>query len=108
MHSDNIDLHFKLAKIFDVSKTRDFHIATFCLKYFNNLLPSSFGNQFTLNQDLHTYGTRNSCDIVHETPSIKRGYFLIRFFAPAIWNLIPLEIRNSNNIITFKRAVKGH
>ena len=93
-HSDNINLHFKLTKIFDVSKTRDFQITIFCFKCFNNLFPSSCENLFTLNQDLHTYETRNSCHIVHETPSTKRAPFLIRFFAPAIWNLIP-QIPNS-------------
>ena len=83
-HTDDISLHFKFTKIFDVSKTRDFQIANFCFKYFNNLLPSSFQNLFTLNQDLHTYDTRHSCDIVQEAPSTKRASFLIRFFAPFI------------------------
>ena len=78
-HSDNINLHFKLTKIFDMSKTRDFRIAAFCFRYYNNLLPSSFENLFTLSHDLHTYETQNSCEIIHETPSTKRASFVIRF-----------------------------
>ena len=37
----------------------------------------------------------------------RNASFLIRFFAPAIWNLIPLEIRNSNNLITFQASSEG-
>ena len=98
----------KLLKYLMCQRLGLFRLQFFCFKNFNNLLPLSLESLFTLNQDLHPSEAQNSCDIVHETPSIKGASFLIRFFAPAICNLIPLEIRNSNSLITFKRTVKGH
>jgi len=117
---DNINLQFKSARIFNESTTQDFQIATFCLrskifeifqiflKYFNSLLPSAFQNMFTINQDLHSYDARHSCDIVQEVPSTKRASFLSRSFVPNIWNLLPCDIWNLNNITLFKQAAKGH
>ena len=77
--------------------------------FWQPLLPSSFENVFTLNQDWHTYENAKSMwHCPRDTVNKKDLLFLIRFFAPAFWNLIPLEFRNSNNLITLKRAVKGH
>jgi hypothetical protein len=32
----------------------------------------------------------------------------LRFFALTIWNSLPLDIQNSNNLISFKQAAKDH
>ena len=78
-HAGNINLQFKIVRIFDLSKTRDFQITTFCFKYFNILLPSEFQNMFTINQDLYSYydfiQRPYSCDIIQEAPLTQKSFF---------------------------------
>ena len=70
-----------------------------CPPYLLNLLPPD-------NQDIHTYNLRNKNDIIK--PSTRLESFKRSFFPHAInlWNNLPLNVRSSPTIDSFKKCIK--
>ena len=54
------------------------------------------------------YNIRNARSLASDAPhTTNYGINSVSHLAPNIWNLIPKDIKNSCNIATFKRQIKG-
>jgi len=98
LFTHNINELYTKNQLFDISKTRDYQVSIFTYKFINNILPSSFENFFSINCDLHSHNTRGASNLVHPFRNTARASFVIRNFAPSVWDIIPIEIRNSSHL----------
>ena len=57
-------------------------------------------------QTVHSYGTRNSINLVSVFQRLSFTQNSILFTGPQIWNSIPNEIKNANSLNIFKRSFK--
>ena len=73
----------------------------------NNLGPSLLDNIFALNS--HTrMGLRSSSDFIRpRVNTVHYGKDSLQYFGSIIWNTIPLEIKNSVNLNTFKKQIRN-
>ena len=80
-------------------------LATEMFKVFKKIPPKILNDIFiqkTANYDLRNnsfFHTRKVTSVYHGTESLS-------FLGPKIWNLVPLEIKQSENIVIFKREIK--
>ena len=91
--------------ILPMSHIINFSAALFAYKVLNNLTYSE--NDFlTRNNPVHNL--RNRMDLhIHYNSSTQTQLF-IKYRAAKAWNSIPIEIRSSGSLVTFKRKLKLH
>ena len=73
----------------------------------NNLGPSILNNIFPLNTRSRT-GLRSSSDF--SRPRVNTVHFgkdSLHYFGSVIWDIIPTEIKNSINLISFKKQIRN-
>ena len=73
---------------------------------FKNLIPESLSKCFVLKSEVHSYNTRNPYDYKIPRARLNARFCSIFYKGPKIWNKIPIEIRNSPSLNTFKRRYK--
>ena len=79
-------------------------------KYSHELLPLSFNNQFCPVKNSHTYNTRAalsnqlSLPLAH-TELLKTN---LLYIGPKLWNSLPNELCDSDNIYLFKQRYKSY
>ena len=99
------DLHW-----LPVRERINFKVATFCYKFFENSTPLYISSLL----DKQTFGRqlRSSSDkTILKIPKKKLksyGERSFTFFAPTLWNSLPRDLRESSNLIKFKKALKNH
>ena len=82
--------------------------AVMTYKILNNLCPGSLHGKFTMKPQISAYETRNCHGISIPKQNLefsKRGF---KYFAAKFWNEIPLQIRDSSTIFTYKRKLKKY
>ena len=80
----------------------------FLYKYVNIQLPGKFYNYFINNHEFHNYDTR-SREVMHIPNSrLEIRKETIRNAGPALWNSIPIHIKNASTNELFKRDLKPH
>jgi hypothetical protein len=91
-----------------IKRRVDFKIATLTYKLLQSRVPSYLAS--TLQPQVNIRDTRSSeLELLHQpriTTAIGSRAFHIA--APAVWNKIPLNIRQSPSIISFRRRLKTH
>ena len=115
---------FKKLEILKVEDVFNFHILKFIYMCLNQSTPQNFHSWFIPNYNIHSYNTvsnttinmRNYFEIENvETTNnihIERGRLvnygakLLKVLGPNLWNSVPLEIRNAENIFLFKKNLK--
>jgi hypothetical protein len=102
----NIDECYIKNQLLDISKTRDYQVSIFTYKYLHNLLSSSFENIFSINSDLLSNNTRGASNLLYQFRKTTRVTFAIGNFAPCIWDIIHVAIRNASHLVTFKATAK--
>ena len=73
----------------------------------NNIGPSILNNIFPLNNNIRT-GLRSTSDF--SRPRINTVHFgkdSLHYFGSVIWDIIPLEIKNSISLINFKKKIRN-
>ena len=79
-------------------------------KALNNLAPDYVKDLFKNVSDTHNRNTRSVDKALLHIPRFKTNSNENSFSVSAarLWNTIPLEVRTSSNLETFKRSVKNH
>ena len=105
----------KLLKISDIFI---FMVCSFIHKCLYHALLSNFDDWFKFSIAVHNYGTRlnfniNSGSLTNNLfiPSARTsnyGMKLLKVKGPKIWNAIPVSIRNTLSLISFKKLLKDH
>ena len=101
-HTKPFFLKFNILPLLSIYK---YQISCFVFSHINKCLPSSLSSLLQFNFELHDHLTRSRFNL-HK---INLKYqFSICSQAPAIWNNIPLSIRNTLNTSNFKSKLKLH
>ena len=79
-------------------------IATEIFKTINNLNAPYMKEVFKLNTRRADTGPERL--VVQSQISMKYGSYTLRSLGPKIWNKLPSEFKNSNNLSTFKNLIK--
>ena len=83
-------------------------IGLLIFKAINNLTPSYISDLIAFSSNnKHVLRSKAKRDISHNKPNTNYLKKTFRFSSMEIWNRIPIEIRNSQNINTFKSKFKS-
>ena len=77
-------------------------------KIMNNLRPNSLQGKFTTRSQISAYATRNSQDIDIRKRNLEFSRKIFLYSGAKLWNGIPLDIRNSPTVFTFKKKLKDY
>jgi len=102
-HTEPIFLSLKCFNVFELN---NYNIAIFMFLCHKGFIPTSLSNKFHFNFEIHSYGTRQSSHF--HVPLIKTSVSKnsIFFKGPILWNELPLHVRSSPTLNTFKRRYK--
>ena len=101
--TDPIFCKLKTLKIADI---HSFQTAIFMYKFWINTIP--FRNICLKNSDIHSYPTRYSSDFHLTNPKIIMAYKSITHHCPDIWNALPVNIKHSASLYSFKATMKKY
>lgn len=99
---------FSDLNLLNIEQIRLYQVGEFMFRFHHGLLPPAFADFYTLVSKVHTYGTRQ-CALYHRPyarTNVRR--FSIRVVGISVWECIPLFVRNSSNVYTFKRSLREH
>lgn len=99
---------FRNNKILKLTDLYEYNIAKFMFRYDQGILPSSLNRIFTTNKTHHQYNTRN-----RNNPRIPLSKYSItiksvKHRGPQIWNHIPITVRSSRTMNTFRFKLKNN
>ena len=99
---------FDEAKVHDLYGINGIHTCIFMYRYTNKLLPKSFVNKFTSNQDIHNYYTRKQ--MLYHLPLVRteKGKKSISYRGVELWNSLSAEVRNIGKLQAFKNSIKKY
>ena len=93
---------FKILNIFNIYK---YQVSCFVFLHMQKLLPSPLSSLFVLNSDCHQYLTRQKDNLHLHTHKYS---FSLRVQGPQIWNDIPLSLRNSLTLSSYKHKLRNY
>ena len=93
---------FKILNIFNIYK---YQVSCFVFLHMQKLLPSPLSSLFVLNSDCHQYLTRQKDNLHLHTHKYS---FSLRVQGPQIWNDIPLSLRNSLTLSSYKHKLRDY
>ena len=96
------------AKVLKIHHIYDYTTLIFVYKQINGKLPSIYDNYFTPNHHIHQHYTRQSSNLHVPQIHSKHGHNMTKFTGPQMWNKLPPELRQQNNIIRFKHLLKQY
>ena len=82
-----------------------FQVSCFVFLHLQKLLPSPLSSLFVLNSDCHQYLTRQKDNLHLHTHKYS---FSLRVQGPQIWSDIPLSLRNSVTLSTYKHKLRDY
>lgn len=108
---ERVTPYLKAAHFLPVKQRIEYKIALTTYKCINNVAPDYLKQTIALKQQpLQTL--RNDEDYflldVPKIPNYCRTDRSFSYAAPAVWNLLPYELRTCNNIVEFKKLLKTH
>ena len=77
-------------------------------KVMNNLCPNSLQGKFTMRSQISAYATRNCQDLDIPKRSLEFSKKSFLYSGAKLWNDIPLDVRNSPTVLTFKNKLKDY
>ena len=93
---------FKILNIFNIYK---YQVSCFVFLHMQKLLPAPLSSLFVLNSDCHQYLTRQKDNLHLQTHKYS---FSLRVQGPLIWNDIPLSLRNSLTLSSYKHKLRDY
>ena len=75
--------------------------------YQNHTLPLKFHCKFTLQSQIHSYNTRNSCKFRLPFCRTRTKQFPVFYQGPKFYNTLNTNIINASSPSSFKRALKA-
>ena len=85
---------FKMLNTLNVYDLYSYHTAIIGFFYFQNLLPTHIFQMFSINSNIHNYGTRNRNDFHLFKVNSAFVQKSVRFNFPVVWNYMPINIRS--------------
>ena len=79
----------------------------FSYSYQNHTLPLKFHCKFTLQSQIHSYNTRNSCKFRLPFCRTRTKQFSVFYQGPKFYNTLNTNIINASSPFSFKRALKA-
>jgi len=106
-HTDPLFNKFQLLKL---KQIRHFQILGFMYKFTHGLLPAGFKDYFCTQSDIHTYNTRTASlsALGISFARTNRRKKSLRITGPYLWNDLPLNIRQSQSLASFKYHLKHY
>ena len=101
-HTKPIFQKLNILPIFSLYK---FQISAFVFSHINKLLPSALSSLFQFNFECHSHQTRSRFNLHKQ---FLKCNFSLRSQAPAVWNSLPLPLRESLNVSNFKWKLKAY
>ena len=101
-HTYSLFNKFKILNIFNIYK---YQVSCFVFLHMQKLLPSPLSSLFVLNSDCHQYLTRQKDNLHLHTHKYS---FSLRVQGPQIWNDIPLSLRNSLTLSSYKHKLRDY
>ena len=77
-------------------------------KIMNKLCPNSLQGKFTMRSQISAHATRNCQDIDVPKRNLEFSKKSFLYSGNKLWNDIPLDIRNSPTVLTFKKKLKDY
>ena len=93
---------FKILNIFNIYK---YQVSCFVFLHMQKLLPSPLSSLFVLNSDCHQYLTRQKDNLHLHTHKYS---FSLQVQGPQIWNDVPLSLRNSLTLSSYKHKLRDY
>ena len=88
-----------------------YKVSILVFKCLNNIAPKYLSSLLNLRQP-HNKESRLDNDFfllrIPEKPLFKRTEGAFSYFGPKTWNSLPYSLRCSNNLLSFKKALKTH
>ena len=106
-HTDTLFNKFQLLKL---KQIRHFQILGFMYKFTHGLLPAGFKDYFCTQSNIHTYNTRTASlsALRISFARTNRRKKALRIIGHGMWNDLPLNIRQSQSLASFKYHLKHH
>ena len=109
-HTHGLSVSLQLILRVTILTFRQLYVYTiqmFMYKYNSGLLPTIFGNMFKLNQDVHSYNTRQSTQIHISLATLEIRLRSVRIKGAIIWNCFNTRLNfTSYSIINYKCILK--
>ena len=116
IYDRNTDLSpfYKKAHILPVEKRIFFKVCLICFKVAHGLAPMYLQELVQMNRDdsaVKETRTKTACNLLMKIPKFSKLKATSRRFsnyAPESWNSLPLNVRNIDNIVSFKGKLKNY
>ena len=102
-HTSPIFYSLKLLNIYDIYK---YQLGIFMFLCHRKLLPISLLKYYTLNCNIHSHVTRNAANFHIPKVRTTLSYKSVIYQGPLVWNTLPIYIRNSKTLNSFKTKYK--
>ena len=103
-HTDPIFQNLGILKFHDIYLIQ---LGLFMYSYQNHTLPLKFHCKFTLQSQIHSYNTRNSCKFRLPFCRTRTKQFSVFYQGPKFYNTLNTNIINASSPFSFKRALKA-
>ena len=95
--------NFKIAK---PEQIKIIQICEFIFKYRSHALPPTFDGYFHSTSEIHRYAVRSSANLRGISTRTNSRKFSLKNAGPAIWNDLPLQLRNVHSFLLFKSQLR--
>ena len=95
-------------KLLSLSNIYKLQVGIFMFSVENKLLPEKFQAMFHKNSSVHCYQTRQATHYRIPFPRTNVKKFTIVYNGPKFWNSLPLKLKLSSTMKTFKAELKTH
>ena len=103
-HTDPIFQNLGILKFHDIYLIQ---LGLFMYSYQNHTLPLKCHCKFTLQSQIHSYNTRNSCKFRLPFCRTRTKQFSVFYQGPKFYNTLNTNIINASSPFSFKRALKA-
>ena len=97
---------FKELKILKIKEIYKLETSLFMFKLYNNQIPINLTGVFSVNSQIHSYGTRLADDCHLPLKSSRLGHYSLAYQGPKIWNSIENKTRKTKSFYVFKKNMK--
>ena len=101
-HTNNDFYSLKLLKIADVN------FYSSCLFTFKSLNHISQPSNYFSYVNNNRYNLRNNFNLRQPFSRTLQGQRSPSYYCPKFWNILPVEIKNNDNILSFKKSLKEY
>ena len=103
-YRDSTVKFFKELKILKIKEINE--MSLFMFKLYNNQIPINLTGVFSVNSQIHSYGTRHADDCHLPRKSSRLGQYSLAYQGPKIRNSIENKTRKTKSFYVFNKNIK--